>query len=260
MNNHSDSDELDKILKALEKKGKGTLRYLYAEYTERARNKGAHIWIIAALFIPLSISGVVALENDEPCRTIWIASASIAMIWIWFFLSEALRNKLDRDLQVRNMLEAMILGLETPLTWKDLAELFDRPQKEDCFSALVQRIFQNSIRIIRRYIVSSITIGWIIILIWGIVIAASVKHTSAGTTPTSIPTPTSTPSPTFTTKPTATHTPTPTSTPSPTFTIEPTATLTLTPTSTPSPTFTIEPTATLTLTKTLTPTQTLTSP
>ena len=96
------------------------LQCLYEEYSTRRRTRGAHIWTIAAIFIPLSISGVVALEGKELGRTFAIAIGSDILIWIWFALSEVFRRRCDTARAVCAAIEVAMLKRESPILERSL--------------------------------------------------------------------------------------------------------------------------------------------
>jgi hypothetical protein len=103
---------------------KETLRCLYAEYSERMRNRGAHVWITGAVFIPLSFAGIVA-GIDNPWQTTLIAVLSIFLIWIWTYASKSMRVALERHRTVCGILESAMLKQEfSPegITLSDLLE------------------------------------------------------------------------------------------------------------------------------------------
>jgi hypothetical protein len=100
-----------------------TLRCLYKEYSTRRQHRGASIWTIGAIFIPLSVSGAAALNPEIPGRTSAMAAVSIVLIWIWFCISETLRHRIDSVLTVCVALEAVMLRRELPLEIRGLEGL-----------------------------------------------------------------------------------------------------------------------------------------
>ena len=126
-----------------------TLRCLYKEYSTRRRNRGAHIWTIGAIFIPLSVSGAAALHPGIPGRTSAMAAVSIVLIWIWFCISETLRHRIDSVLTVCAALETVMLRRESPLGIRGLEGLHRK-----------QGILLGRLRVV---IVVVITTVWLIV-------------------------------------------------------------------------------------------------
>jgi hypothetical protein len=120
---HHDLLQLCEILEAGDS---DTLRCLYEEYSTRRRHRGAHIWTIGAIFIPLSVSGAAALNPGMPGRTLAVAAVSIVLIWIWFCISETLRHRIDSVLTVCAALETVMLKREPPLNIRGLEGLHRR--------------------------------------------------------------------------------------------------------------------------------------
>jgi len=123
--------DLDQVRKALEGQDQNTenLRCLYTEYSARMRNRGAQIWIIGSVFIPLSISGV-ALGLTDIRHILAVALFSIALIWTWFFISLALRNGFERALAICATIETVMLKGQLPLSRRGLDDLIVSLQKE----------------------------------------------------------------------------------------------------------------------------------
>jgi hypothetical protein len=96
---------------------------LYRVYSARRQHRGAHIWTIGAIFIPLAVSGAAALNPGMPGRTLAVAVVSIVLIWIWFCISETLRHRIDSVLTVCAALETVMLKREAPLNVRGLERL-----------------------------------------------------------------------------------------------------------------------------------------
>ena len=115
--------DLLQLCEILEGGDPDTLRCLYKEYSTRRRHRGAHIWTIGAIFIPLSVSGAAVLNPGIPGRTPAMALVSIALIWVWFYISDTLRHRIDSILTVCAALETVMLRRESPLEIRGLEGL-----------------------------------------------------------------------------------------------------------------------------------------
>jgi len=149
MNKKGKQEDILRLCKELEGREPEDLRCLYTEYSMRRRNRGAHIWIIAAVFIPLSISGAAALDSEQPGRTIAMAIASILLILAWVLFSKVLRDRCNSALAVCAALETTMLKRETPFNGRGLEEL----PRGDCLT----------LRCLRHAFAALITTGWILL-------------------------------------------------------------------------------------------------
>jgi hypothetical protein len=149
--------DLDQVRKALEGQDTENLRCLYTEYSARMRNRGAQIWIIGSVFIPLSISGV-ALGLTGIRHILAVAFFSIALIWTWFFISLALRNGFERALVICATIETVMLNRQLPLSRRGLDDLIVPLQKEKGVR----------LRHIRLVISFAITVMWLLVVILSI--------------------------------------------------------------------------------------------
>ncbi len=136
-----------------------TLRCLYTEYSERMRNRGAHIWTTAAVFIPLSLSGVVVVRGETAGP---LALSSSLLIWAWVVISELMRAELARRRSVCAALETAMLKLETPLGQYGLTELLTPGERRRGFIVLERftRRF-STLRAVRVAIAGAVTLFWI---------------------------------------------------------------------------------------------------
>jgi hypothetical protein len=124
------------------------MRCLYNEYATRARNKGAHIWITAAIFIPASLSGVALLGENPSPRSIWIPVVSIFLILTWHCLSEAWKTRLEKDEDRRDKV-GDLLGFSK-------GDLNQPRSDEDA----------GDLGCIRFRVVSVIVVFWIVQIVW----------------------------------------------------------------------------------------------
>jgi MFS family permease len=136
-----------------------TLRCLYAEYSERMRNRGAHIWIIGAVFIPLSFAGIVT-GIDNPWQTAFIAVFSAGVIWAWVLISESMRVAYERHRAVCEILESAMLKQELSLDGKTLSDLLEPLHKERW----------PRLHIIRPGIAVVVTVMWVLVAVASFVI------------------------------------------------------------------------------------------
>jgi hypothetical protein len=115
-NSYNFDEEVRKALDGQEQEP-DNLRCLYTEYSARMRNKGAHIWIIGAFLMTISVSGIAVLDFEKsPEQTVVVAIPCILLALTWLLISEALRARLNRDRAICDTIEAIMLKRELPLS------------------------------------------------------------------------------------------------------------------------------------------------
>ena len=126
-------DDLKEVFTIIRNQEPENLRCLYDEHSARMRHSGSQIWIIGTIFIRLSLSGMIFGLND-PTRVIPVAVFSIILIWIWYYISKAIRVSLDKDLAVCAALETVLLNRGIPMVRSGLSELVGMKYKFRGFS------------------------------------------------------------------------------------------------------------------------------
>ena len=152
------SNSSSERLKILADKEPEILLPLLSEYANRWRHSSNQIWSTGAVFIPLSLSGVIFGFGD-PYRTLGIAIFSIILIWIWYSISLKLRSLINRNWQVYAAIESTLLKLDPPLLRQGLDDLLPRKTSK-----------YTSIRKVRFLIPLIISIAWISTVILSFVI------------------------------------------------------------------------------------------
>ena len=142
--------------KALEGQNLELLLTLLDEYGQRWKHSATQIWSIGVIFIPLSLSGVV-VPHGSPAHTFGIAFFSIVLIWIWYWISQSIRSRLDQDWAVYAAIESVLLKLDPPRLNRGLVELV--PRKGYLFSVRKPRIV----------IAVVITFAWLLLVISALV-------------------------------------------------------------------------------------------
>jgi hypothetical protein len=125
---------------------------LLDEYGQRWRHSATQIWSIGVIFIPLSLSGVV-ITTGNTIRSYGIAVFSVVLIWIWYWISQSIRSRLDQDWSVYAAIESSLLKLEPPRLKRGLVELAPRTN------------YLFSIRKLRLMIAIVITLAWLLLTV-----------------------------------------------------------------------------------------------
>jgi hypothetical protein len=146
------SADLVYLRRSLEGQDPALLLALLNEYGQRWKHSSNQIWSIGVIFIPLSLSGVVVAPGN-PARTLGLALFSIILIWIWYWISQSLRSRLDQDWVVYAALESSLLKLDPPKLTRGLAELVPRNS------------YFFSVRKLRVLIAIAITLAWLVLTI-----------------------------------------------------------------------------------------------
>lgn len=113
-----DRESGKKLRELLAKQEEGTLRALYAEYTAKARHTGSLVWVIGAVFIPLSLSGLaLTLQIEGLIARVAVTCLSATLILLWLFISEVLHARFKRDATIRAVVESHMVGrADSPFT------------------------------------------------------------------------------------------------------------------------------------------------
>lgn len=143
------SAELVQLRRALEGQDPDLLLVLLSEYGLRWKHSASQIWSIGVIFIPLSLSGVVVVLGGT-VRTLGIALFSAVLIWIWYWISQSIRSRLDQDWAVYATLESILLKLDPPRLKRGLVELVPRTG------------YFFSVRRLRLLIAITITLAWLL--------------------------------------------------------------------------------------------------
>lgn len=146
------SDGLVHLRRALEGQDSDLLLALLDEYGQRWKHSATQIWSIGVIFIPLSLSGVV-VPFGSPIRTSGIAFFSIVLIWIWYWISQSIRSRLDQDWTVYAAIESILLKLDPLRLNRGLVELVPRTG------------YLFSVRKLRILIAITITLAWLLLTI-----------------------------------------------------------------------------------------------
>ena len=145
--------ESSDLLKIFADKDETVLLALLSEYAGRWRHSNNQMWSIGAVFIPLSLSGIV-LGLDDKYKTLGIALFSIVLIWIWYLTSAGLRSLIDSDWKVYAAVESALLKLNPPRLKRGVGEIVENDVKKSV-----------SLRKVRLLIPIVITIAWIFTVI-----------------------------------------------------------------------------------------------
>jgi hypothetical protein len=144
------------IIDALQKKDPHMLETLLSIYSVRLLHHSNQLWSIGAVFIPLSLSGVVFGLNN-PVNTLLVGVFSIILIWIWYLISVNLRALIDQTYRIIGSLESVLLNLNPPCYKSGLDELV--PSKG-----------LSHLKFVRLMIPIIVTIGWITVIIVSFII------------------------------------------------------------------------------------------
>lgn len=150
--------ESNDLLKIFENKDEAILLALLSEYGERWRHSNNQMWSIGAVFIPLSLSGIV-LGLDDKYKTLGVAIFSIILIWIWYRISAGLRSLIDSDWKVYSAIESELLKINPPPLKRDVSEI----AAKDITKSV-------SLRKIRLLIPVVITIAWLATIVLSFVL------------------------------------------------------------------------------------------
>jgi hypothetical protein len=146
------SAELTQLKNILEGQEHDLLLALLNEYGQRWKHSGNQIWSIGVIFIPLSLSGIVVAPGGVG-RTCAIAFFSAVLIWIWYWIGQSLRSRLDQDWAVYAAIESVLLKLDPPRLNHGLTDLVPRVG------------FAIPIRRLRLVIAITITAAWLLVTI-----------------------------------------------------------------------------------------------
>jgi hypothetical protein len=143
--------DLPELRAVIKDKPRELLLALHTEYGERWKHDSNQIWTIGLVFIPLSLSGI-AVSSRGAWQTVAIAVFSSLLIWIWYWISQRLRARLDQEWAVYSALESELLGLEPPRLMHGLTELVQ-----------ADSVTLFSLRRLRLVIAITITAAWLIV-------------------------------------------------------------------------------------------------
>ena len=131
---------------------------IYAIFSQRLTHVVDVQWKLASIFIPLSLSGVIFLNEDQR-SVIFVGTFSILLIWIWYMFERRNQRSILRQ-------QTMLAAIESIVAEHDQA-MFGRG-----FS-IPDRFRGKKIghTMLFRIIVYSITVAWIITIVLSLVVA-----------------------------------------------------------------------------------------
>ncbi|MCA9986538.1 MAG: hypothetical protein KDE59_19655 [Anaerolineales bacterium] len=129
---------------------------IYAIFSQRLTHVVDVQWKLASIFIPLSLSGVIFLNEDQR-SVIFVGTFSILLIWIWYMFERRNQRSILRQ-------QTMLAAIESIVAEHDQAMFGRGFSIPDRFRA--KKIGHT---MLFRIIVYSITVAWIITIVFSLV-------------------------------------------------------------------------------------------
>lgn len=128
---------------------------IYAIFSQRLTHVIDVQWKLASIFIPLSLSGVIFLNEDQR-PVIFVGLFSILLIWIWYLFERRNQRSILRQLTMLAAIESIIAD-HNPTRFGRGFSIPDRLRAKKIGHTLLFRI-----------IVYSITFAWIVTIVFSL--------------------------------------------------------------------------------------------
>jgi len=129
---------------------------IYAIFSQRLTHVIDVQWKLASIFIPLSLSGVIFLNEDQR-PVIFVGLFSILLIWIWYMFERRTQRSILRQ-------QTMLAAIESIVAEHDPAKFGRGFSIPDRFRA--KKIGHT---MLFRIIVFSITFAWVITMVFSLI-------------------------------------------------------------------------------------------
>lgn len=131
---------------------------IYAIFSQRLTHVIDVQWKLASIFIPLSLSGVIFLNEDQR-PVIFVGLFSVLLIWIWYMFERRNQRSILRQ-------QTMLTAIESIIAEHD-------PAKFGRGFSIPDRLRAKKIghTLLFRIIVYSITLAWIITIVFSLIVS-----------------------------------------------------------------------------------------
>lgn len=129
---------------------------IYAIFSQRLTHVVDVQWKLASIFIPLSLSGAIFLDEDQR-SVILVGVFSILLIWIWYMFERRNQRSILRQ-------QTMLAAIESIIAEHDPAKFGRGFSIPDRFRA--KKIGHT---MLFRIIVYSITFAWVITMVFSLI-------------------------------------------------------------------------------------------